>query len=96
MDTPAEVAVPAGGDNACKAEKLVVRNKSTFLFAHYNNEYKLPFQPFFLMLLSLGLAYGHTTLSTPDLVRAQKLSRVGAWMGDLLGAVSLGWLWLCW
>lgn len=76
MNTPAEIAeilhaevvVPAGGDNACKAEKLVVSNKSTFLLAHYHNEYKLPFQPFFLMLLSLGLAYGHTTLSMPELV----------------------------
>ncbi len=34
--------------------------------------------------LSVVFAYGHTTLSTPDLVRSRKLSRVGpvsTWMG---------------
>ncbi len=38
--------------------------------------------------LSIVFAYGHTTLSTPDLVRSRKLSRVGpgsTWMGDRLG-----------
>ncbi len=38
--------------------------------------------------LSVVFAYGHTTLSTPDLVRSRKLSRVGlvsTWMGDRLG-----------
>ncbi len=34
--------------------------------------------------LSVVFAYGHTTLSTPDLVRSRKLSRVGAWL-------VLGW-----
>ncbi len=38
--------------------------------------------------LSVVFAYGHTTLSKPDLVRSRKLSRAGlviTWMGDCLG-----------